>query len=46
MKKKKSDNFNPVAKNAHLFNKSDVFTDKKKQLNKGYKKHKGKYNDF
>jgi hypothetical protein len=43
MKKKdvqpKARNF--VAKNAHLCNKSAVFTDRKKRERAGYSKHKG-----
>jgi hypothetical protein len=35
----KSPNF--VAKNAHKYNKAVVHTDKKKDLKKGYVKHKG-----
>lgn len=33
---------NPVAKNAHKFNKAAVHTDKKKATKRGYIKHKGK----
>ena len=31
---------NPVAKNAHLFNQSRVFTDRKKAAKRGYVKYK------
>jgi hypothetical protein len=33
---------NPVAKNAHKFNKANIHIDKKKETKKGYVKHKGK----
>ncbi len=32
---------NFVAKHARTFNKAHVFTDRKKALKKGYRKHKG-----
>ena len=34
---------NPVAKNAHKFNKSQVMKDRKKAMKKGDRKHKGSY---
>ena len=34
---------NPVAKNAHKFNKAQVHKDKKKAMKKGDRKHKGSY---
>ena len=36
---------NPVAKNAHKFNKASVQKDRKKALKKGDRKHKGRYED-
>ena len=36
---------NPVAKNAHKFNKSQVMKDRKKAEKKGYRKHKGKVDE-
>ena len=32
---------NPVAKNAHRFNKAAVMVDRKKAARQGYRKHKG-----
>jgi len=37
---------NPVAKFAHKFNKSIIQTDKKKEIKKGYVKHKGKKDEI
>ena len=34
--------YNPVAKNAHKFNKSSVHADRKKALKRGSTKHKAK----
>ena len=37
---------NPVAKHARTFNKSNVMKDRKKATKKGYRKHRGKMDEF
>ena len=44
-KKEKHAVNNPVAKFANEFNKSNVHVDRKKNRDRGYQKHKGKYNE-
>jgi hypothetical protein len=44
-KKEKHAVNNPVAKFANEFNKSNVHVDRKKNRDRGYEKHKGKYNE-
>lgn len=46
MSNKKEKVNNPVAKFANEFNKPNVHVDRKKNRDRGYEKHKGKYNDF
>jgi hypothetical protein len=36
---------NPVAKHARTFNKAHVMVDRKKQADRGYKKHKGRQDE-
>ena len=46
MSNKKEKVNNPVAKFANEFNKPNVHVDRKKNRDRGYEKHKGKYNVF